>query len=198
MRLRPTRFTPVSHQLYVKSSVVNGCIATPTNLKLLLRALLHHIGAQGDERDAELAVAKVQCANESSTNSTDGLVALTAATAPRCAAASLHLASSRPVSAPRRTGATPRGHQPCATPFCDTRAPSRRVSCRALRGRMLASSKLKARFRPAAHRRCPRGRQRAPRRKYNTRAPSRRVSCRAPGLGKAHHKKSCRAFAGRP
>ena len=80
--------TIVYRQLYVKSSVVNGCIATPTNLKLLLRALLHHIGAQGDERDAELAVAKVQCANESSTNSTDGLVALTAATMPRCAAAS--------------------------------------------------------------------------------------------------------------
>ena len=99
--------TLVSHQLYVKSSVVNGCIATPTNLKLLQRALPYHIGAQGDERDAELAVAKVQCANESSTNSTDGLVALTAATMPRCAAASLHFASSRPVSARPRSGAAP-------------------------------------------------------------------------------------------
>ena len=31
-----TRIAPVSHQLFVKSSVINGCGATPTTLKLLL------------------------------------------------------------------------------------------------------------------------------------------------------------------
>ena len=130
-RLRPTQFTPVYRQLYVKSSVVNGCIATPTNLKLLLRALPHHIGAQGDERDAELAVAKVQCANESSTNSTDGLVALTAATVPRCAAASLHFAGSKPVSAPRRTGAAPEAAS--ARHAANTTHERPRDACRAAR-----------------------------------------------------------------
>merc|ERR1719326_50200 len=57
----------------------------------------------------------------------DGLIAVTAPTMPRCAAASLHFASSKPVSARR----CPRGRQRAPRRKYNTRAHSRRVSCRA-------------------------------------------------------------------